>query len=52
MATLKEKLQADLDAARKQVTDLEQKMATLPPEIETIGEEVWAKIKSFLGITE
>jgi len=44
---IKEKLQADLDAARAQVAILEQQIANLPLEIETLAVESWDKIRDF-----
>ena len=51
MSTIKEKLDADLAAARQKVSELEQQVATLPEEVHQIDESVWEKIKAFLGIT-
>jgi len=45
--TIKEKLQADLDAARAQVVSLEQQIANLPSEIETLAVEAWDKVRDF-----
>ena len=44
---IKEKLQADLDVAKAQVADLEQKIANIPVEVEQISEEAWDKVKDF-----
>jgi predicted nucleic acid-binding Zn-ribbon protein len=44
---IKEKLQADLDAARAQVADLEQKLASIPEEVQHIAEEAWEKVSNF-----
>jgi predicted nucleic acid-binding Zn-ribbon protein len=44
---IKEKLQADLDLAKAQVADLEQKIANIPAEVEQIAEEAWDKVKDF-----
>lgn len=44
---IKEKLQADLDAAKQKVIDLEQQVANMPSEIENLAEEVYEKIKAF-----
>jgi predicted nucleic acid-binding Zn-ribbon protein len=47
MSTIKEKLQADLDAARQRVTDLEQQIANIPQEVENLAEEAWEKVRDF-----
>ena len=47
MATIKEKLKADLDAARQQVAALEQQIANIPQEVEGVAEEAWDKVKEF-----
>jgi len=47
MSSIKEKLQADLDAAKQRVTDLEQQIANIPAEIEHLAEEAWDKVKDF-----
>ena len=44
---IKEKLQADLDAKRQEVAQLEQQIANIPAEVENIAEEAWDKIKDF-----
>jgi len=44
---IKEKLQADLDEAKAKVADLEQKIASIPAEVENIAEEAWDKVKDF-----
>jgi predicted nucleic acid-binding Zn-ribbon protein len=45
--TIKEKLQADLDAAKAKVAELESALANLPAEVENIAEEAWESIKQF-----
>jgi len=45
--TIKEKLQADMDAAKAQVASLEQQIANLPSEIETLAVEAWYKVRDF-----
>ena len=50
MATLLEKLSADLQVARQGVADLELQVANLPAEIASIEESVWVQIKTFLGV--
>jgi predicted nucleic acid-binding Zn-ribbon protein len=47
MSTIKEKLQADLDAARQRVAELEQQIANIPAEVEHIAEEAWEKVANF-----
>lgn len=47
MSSIKEKLQNDLNDARQKVTDLEQQIANIPPEVENIAEEAWDKVKDF-----
>jgi flagellar motility protein MotE (MotC chaperone) len=47
MATIREKLQAELDTKRQEVASIEQQIATLPAEVENIAEEAWDKIKEF-----
>lgn len=44
---IKEKLQADLDKAKAKVADLEQKIASIPAEVEQIAEEAWEKVANF-----
>jgi len=44
---IKEKLQADLDAKRQEVVQLEQQIANIPAEVENIAEEAWDKVKDF-----
>jgi predicted nucleic acid-binding Zn-ribbon protein len=44
---IKEKLQADLDAKRQEVAQLEQQIANIPAEVENIAEEAWDKVKDF-----
>ena len=45
--TIKEKMQAELDAAKAKVAELEQAIANLPAEVENLAEEAWEKIKTF-----
>lgn len=52
--TIKEKIQADLDAAKAEVeaaqakvAQLEQSLANLPSEVEAIAVEAWDNIKNF-----
>jgi multidrug resistance efflux pump len=45
--TIKEKLQADLDAAKAKVAELESALANLPAEVENVAEEAWESIKQF-----
>ena len=45
--TIKEKMQADLDAAKAKVAELEQALANLPAEVENVAEEAWENIKQF-----
>jgi cell division protein FtsB len=54
MSSIKEKLQNDLAAAQTSiasyqstVTQIEQQIANLPPEVETIAEEAWDRVKAF-----
>jgi len=44
---IKEKLQADLDAKRQEVAQLEQQIANIPAEVENIAEEACDKVKDF-----
>ena len=45
--TIKENLQSELDTARAEVTRLEQSLANLPAEIETVAEEAWERVTAF-----
>jgi len=44
---IKEKLQSELDTARAEVSRLEQSLANLPAEIETLAEEAWERVTAF-----
>ena len=45
--TINEKLQSELDTARAEVTRLEQSLANLHAEIETVAEEAWERVTAF-----
>jgi len=50
MATIKEKLEAELAQAKTEVAALEATLAGLPEEVKVLGEEVWTKIKALFGV--
>ena len=50
--TVIEQLQADLVAAKAEVSKIESEIAAIPSEFHVLEAELWAKIKSWFGKTD
>lgn len=44
---IKAALQAQIEAKRQEIAELEAKIASIPAEVEHIAEEAWDKVKDF-----